>query len=160
MGWSYSWNYRRKRSFLTSRFLQRHLQFKCFTLVTYKYRSIIFSFILDLCTTNKMINNNNKTNKTIWSPASSCEEENEMKMASGNGLACHTCQRHFGSPTKLELHYRKVHNHPASSSEPSVASKASRKERVFKVCYVYRYTGTLSCISEWKKSQYLFKHLF
>ena len=80
-----------------------------------------------------MINNNNKTNKTIWSPASSCEEENEMK-ASGNGLACHTCQRHFGSPTKLELHYRKVHNHPASSSEPSAASKASRKERVFKVC--------------------------
>ena len=114
----------------------------------YMYRSIIFSYILDLCTTNKMINNNNKTNKTIWSPASSCEEENEMKMASGNGLACHTCQRHFGSPTKLELHYRKVHNHPASSSEPSVASKASRKERVFKVCYVYRYTGTLSCISE------------
>ena len=25
---------------------------------------------LDLCTTNKMMNNNNKTNKTIWSPAS------------------------------------------------------------------------------------------
>ena len=97
---------------------------------------------LDLCTTNKMmVNNNNKTNvKTIWSPASSCEEENEMRSASsGNGLnplVCHTCHRQFGSPTKLELHYRKVHHltHqtlPSDSSPPG--SKSSRKERIFKV---------------------------
>ena len=95
---------------------------------------------LDLCTTNKMMNNNNKTNKAIWSPASSCEEENEMKAVVGGatngfGLACQTCHRQFGSPTKLEIHCRKVHHQPqALASETTTTStKANRRERVFKV---------------------------
>ena len=97
---------------------------------------------LDLCTTNKMmVNNNNKTSvKTIWSPASSCEEENEMRASSGNGnnqaLVCHTCHRQFGSPIKLELHYRKVHHithQTLASDSSSPGSKSSRKERIFKV---------------------------
>jgi len=97
---------------------------------------------LDLCTTNTnkmLVNNNNKTSvkTSIWSPASSCEEENEMR-ESGNGnnpLVCHTCHRQFGSPTKLELHYRKVHHithQTLASDSSSPGSKSSRKERIFK----------------------------
>ena len=98
---------------------------------------------LDLCTTKKsvVLTNNNSydgtqllqastassssggSNKAIWSPASSCEEENR------NQLSCTACQRSFGSPTKLELHLRKVH----PTSHHSVGGGSSRKERIFKV---------------------------
>jgi len=96
---------------------------------------------LDLCTTKKsvVLTNNNSydgtqllqastassssgSNKAIWSPASSCEEENR------NQLSCTACQRSFGSPTKLELHLRKVH----PPSHHSVSGGSSRKERIFK----------------------------
>ena len=104
---------------------------------------------LDLCTTNTnkmLVNNNNKTSvkTSIWSPASSCEEENEMR-ESGNGnnpLVCHTCHRQFGSPTKLELHYRKVHHithQTLASDSSSPGSKSSRKERIFKVKLLFLY---------------------
>ena len=102
---------------------------------------------LDLCTTKKsvVLTNNNSydgtqllqastassssggSNKAIWSPASSCEEENR------NQLSCTACQRSFGSPTKLELHLRKVH----PPSHHSVSGGSSRKERIFKVCIHY-----------------------
>jgi len=96
---------------------------------------------LDLCTTKKsvVLTNNNSydgtqllqastasssssSSKAIWSPASSCEEENR------NQLSCTACQRSFGSPTKLELHLRKVH----PTSHHSVGGGSSRKERIFK----------------------------
>ena len=96
---------------------------------------------LDLCTTKKsvVLTNNNSydgtqllqastasssSSKAIWSPASSCEEENHR-----NQLNCTACQRSFGSPTKLELHLRKVH----PTSHHSVGGGSSRKERIFKV---------------------------
>ena len=92
---------------------------------------------LDLCTTKKsepdVTNNNNTTlskaassSKAIWSPASSCEEENEQK----NTLHCQSCQRSFSSPTKLEVHLRKVHTTPNSIHSPK---HSTRKERIFKV---------------------------
>jgi len=96
---------------------------------------------LDLCTTKKsvVLTNNNSydgtqllqastasssSSKAIWSPASSCEEENHR-----NQLNCTACQRSFGSPTKLELHLRKVH---PSSHHSVVGGGSSRKERLFK----------------------------
>lgn len=83
-----------------------------------------------MCTTKKqsvVLTNNNVSyksgnTKAIWSPASSCEEENRHQ------LSCHACQRSFASPTKLELHLKKVHPQP-NSAKPS----ATRKERLFKV---------------------------
>ena len=110
---------------------------------------------LDLCTTKKsvVLTNNNSydgtqllqastassSSKAIWSPASSCEEENR------NQLSCTACQRSFGSPTKLELHLRKVH----PTSHHSVVGGSSRKERIFKVyimCPVYFFTHLLSLV--------------
>ena len=100
---------------------------------------LIFSedpFPLDLCTKKSpdLTNNNTKirtgagtSSKTgIWSPASSCEEENEQR----NTLHCQSCQRSFSSPTKLEVHLRKVHTTPNNHSPKN----SSRKERIFKVC--------------------------
>lgn len=99
-------------------------------------------FPLDLCTKKLPdLTNNNSTkissaasssSKAIWSPASSCEEENEQK----NSLHCQSCQRSFSSPTKLEVHLRKVHT---SATHPQLHSpkSSSRKERIFKVCTYY-----------------------
>ena len=95
---------------------------------------------LDLCTTKKqsvVLTNNNSyedtqllqastasSSKAIWSPASSCEEENRNQQ-----LCCTACHRSFSSPTKLELHLRKVH----APHHSVVVGGSSRKERVFKV---------------------------
>ena len=75
------------------------------------------------------------SSKAIWSPASSCEEENR------NQLSCAACHRSFGSPTKLELHLRKVHpassphqHHHHSAVNVSHHGSTHRKERLFKVC--------------------------
>ena len=99
-------------------------------------------FPLDLCTKKLPdLTNNNSTkissaasssSKAIWSPASSCEEENEQK----NSLHCQSCQRSFSSPTKLEVHLRKVHT---SATHPQLHSpkSSSRKERIFKVRTYY-----------------------
>lgn len=102
---------------------------------------------LDLCTKKdasnvKLLTNNNtklvstsmaasSSAKAIWSPASSCEEENR------NQVSCTACQRTFASPTKLELHLRKFHTNSTSSNKPSnnhtTLSSSSRRERIFKV---------------------------
>lgn len=98
-----------------------------------------------------MMNNNvlkttgdTHTSKSIWSPASSCEEENEQRsVVSGtpqnnnatsgsNGLACTTCQRRFMSPSKLEVHCRKVHQIQDKSVATTTTSSGGRKERIFK----------------------------
>lgn len=108
---------------------------------------------LDLCTKTKksvVLTNNNSyepgsqllqaqstalasSSKAIWSPASSCEEENR------NQLSCAACHRSFGSPTKLELHLRKFHpassphqHHHHSAVNVSHHGSTHRKERLFK----------------------------
>ena len=120
---------------------------------------------LDLCTkrpTPSLLINNNLHNsletklrpasrtastKAIWSPASSCEEENRHQE-----LTCFACQRSFNSPTKLELHLRKVHSPNSSTSgiltgsgskigtttTPSVTS--TRRERIFKVSHFFLFS--------------------
>lgn len=105
---------------------------------------------LDLCTKRSlMMTNNNRypgstkpSAKGIWSPASSCEEENEQKSSFSDGsLSCDTCQRRFVSPTKLEVHCRKVHPQEPSNlqQQPFKPQAPLRKERVFKVARCLRY---------------------
>ena len=121
---------------------------------------------LDLCTKTKksvVLTNNNSyepgsqllqaqstalasSSKAIWSPASSCEEENR------NQLSCAACHRSFGSPTKLELHLRKVHpasspHHHHSAVNVSHHGSTHRKERLFKVCVLSKvtYNKVLRC---------------
>ncbi len=121
--------------------------------------------------------NVNGHNKTIWSPASSCEEENEQKLTttlgllaaasrasaaaaahgmtpSGSTLSCPTCQRKFLSPSKLQVHCKKVHgslggpgdedesvkSSSATSSTTATTTSTStsgRRERIFKVSKLF-----------------------
>jgi hypothetical protein len=100
-----------------------------------------FSFLLtnnnSYCTSNS---NKTSSSKSIWSPASSCEEENEQRSLrldspTSDGLYCQTCQRQFTSPTKLEVHCRKVHHLGGGGGGTKIPSPSSggRKERIFKV---------------------------
>ena len=80
---------------------------------------------------------------SIWSPASSCEEEERQKkvqllnMAENcqrSVLTCPLCHKQFGAQSKLDAHTLNVHRAGAADSgQRTTGTSASKKVRTFKV---------------------------
>ncbi|QQP35578.1 Hypothetical protein FKW44_023844, partial [Caligus rogercresseyi] len=68
------------------------------------------------------LSNTSRPAKGIWSPASSCEEEEEEKRVFLSSLTCPACRANFDSSLGLQVHFSAFHAAPSPSGTTPLLS--------------------------------------